>query len=472
MELLTFEFFFLIIPLFMSVSAIKKNNQIILIIIALLFYFLNAPADFLFFIFYISISYVCLLSKNLYAVIMINIILLFVFKYLDGWILNYLTNGTFLPLALSFLAFQNIALAIDIRRGKTKIPPILQYLTFITFFPQLFAGPICRFTDLSPQLQNQNRSRQNLILGSVACLIGLFKKLVLVPIFAIYSGTLYNQAAIQELSQIEAWVGVIAYSLELYFDFSAYADLAIGIGLLFGVALPQNFNSPYKARSISEFWQRWHITLHLFFKDYIYKPLCNQFKFSLTSRIGACFLICFLSGVWHGNSVGFIVWAIGHSTLITIELILKRYLPQPVNIFAISVFEKIFNMLRVIAVFLLVTLLWVPFRAESMTDAITIIEVLFRLDHSNGKENLNATNILSIPLITVGILVVWMSRNTQSILMASQPLVKRLNRQYWGKSTKPLLIVLYLTFFGLVAAMFYLNELFFQSPTEFIYFKF
>ena len=214
--------------------------------------------------------------------IIANLSLLGYFKYADFFIenYNYVVNANVpllritLPLAISFFTFQQIAYLVDSYRGETKEYDFLNYALFVTFFPQLIAGPIVHHKEMMPQFANKwnlAKNYKNIALGLFIFSIGLFKKVVIADTFAVWATNGFDVAT--KLNFFEAWVTSLSYTFELYFDFSGYTDMAIGAALLFNIKLPINFNSPYKATNIQDFWRRWHITLSRFLKDYIYIPL-------------------------------------------------------------------------------------------------------------------------------------------------------------------------------------------------------
>lgn len=246
--------------------------------------------------------------------IMANIALLGYFKYSDFFIENindvFKTNMALLnltlPLAISFFTFQQIAYLVDSYKGKTQEYDVVNYAVFVTFFPQLIAGPIVHHKEMMPQFAYASNNRinaENISRGLFIFAIGLFKKVVIADTFAIYANEGFDVAKV--LSFYEAWATSLSYTFQLYFDFSGYTDMAIGLALLFNIVLPFNFNSPYKALNIQDFWRRWHMTLSRFLRDYIYIPLGGNRKGTvLTYRnLMATFVI---GGLWHGAAWTFV----------------------------------------------------------------------------------------------------------------------------------------------------------------------
>ena len=249
-----------------------------------------------------------------------NIAILCYYKYFNFLIENFnaLFNQHFntmniiMPLAISFFTFQQIAYLVDSYNGKTKNYDFLSYSVFITFFPKLMQGPITRAEEFMPQLfslRTKIVNWKNLSIGLFLFAVGLFKKVVLADLLAKYSTFGYSN--IDSLTFLESWITVLSYTFQIYFDFSGYTDMAIGIGMMFNINLPQNFNNPYIAQDIQDFWRRWHITLSRCLKDYVYIPLGGNRKgtFRTYLNIFWVFLIC---GIWHGASWTYIVWGIMH----------------------------------------------------------------------------------------------------------------------------------------------------------------
>ncbi len=227
-----------------------------------------------------------------------------------------------LPLAISFFTFQQIAYLVDSYRGLTHEYSLSRYALFVTFFPQLIAGPIVHHGHIIPQLEAQGRwtpRARQLLLGLTIFSAGLFKKIVLADSISVYANQVFGAAAQGEsLDLFLSWTGALCYTLQLYFDFSGYSDMAIGLALLVGMRLPLNFDSPLKSGSISELWRRWHITLTRFMRDYVYIPLGGNRKGPLRAYFNAFFTM-FLSGIWHGAGTTFVIWGAYHGLLVAIN---------------------------------------------------------------------------------------------------------------------------------------------------------
>jgi D-alanyl-lipoteichoic acid acyltransferase DltB (MBOAT superfamily) len=302
-----------------------------------------------------------------------NLSLLGYFKYADFFIENFnlAFDGSMpllhlaLPLAISFFTFQQIAYLVDSYRKETKEYDFLNYALFVTFFPQLIAGPIVHHKEMMPQFAskwNLVKNYRNIALGLFIFSIGLFKKVVIADTFATWATPGFDVAT--TLNFFEAWATSLSYTFQLYFDFSGYTDMAIGAALLFNIKLPINFNSPYKALDIQDFWRRWHITLSRFLRDYIYIPLGGNRKgsFRTYNNLIATFI---LGGLWHGAGWTFIFWGFLHGLALAIHRVWKNLG---------------FTMNKYLAWFItfnFVNIAWVFFRANEWEDAIKVLKGMF-----------------------------------------------------------------------------------------------
>lgn len=268
--------------------------------------------------FYSSKGELSLTVKRLFVVIgvLINLGLLFYFKYLDFFIenINALVGSHFrlhnilLPLGISFFSFQQMSFIIDRARGKAEHYSFINYITFVTFFPQLIAGPIVLYTEMMPQFeseQNKHFRFDNFSKGTILFTLGLSKKVLLADVLA--QSVNYGFANAIFLDTTSTVLMMLAYTFQIYFDFSGYSDMAMGLGYMFNIELPVNFNSPYKACSVKELWQRWHMTLSRFFIQYVYIPLGGSRNGRFRTLINI-FLVFFFSGIWHGANWTYIAW--------------------------------------------------------------------------------------------------------------------------------------------------------------------
>jgi len=298
-----------------------------------------------------------------------NLAVLGYFKYADFFIENFsLVFGTsaglldlVLPLAISFFTFQQIAYLVDSYRAGTREYDFLNYAIFVTFFPQLIAGPIVHHAEMMPQFAsrwNLARNYRNIAGGLFIFSIGLFKKVVIADTFSVWAGNGFDVAV--TLNFLEAWATSLSYTLQLYFDFSGYTDMATGAALLFNIRLPANFNSPYKARDIQDFWRRWHITLSRFLRDYIYIPLGGNRRSAL-STYNNILITFILGGLWHGAGWTFVFWGFLHGVAVVVHRVWKQLgLSMP-------------GYLAWFVTFNFVNTTWVFFRANEWEDAIRVL---------------------------------------------------------------------------------------------------
>lgn len=276
-----------------------------------------------------------------------------------------------LPLAISFFVFQKIAYLVDINRGGAKAESFGEFLLFVAFFPQLVAGPIVHWREMGPQIAAIGAPRDrahDTALGLSIFAIGLFKKLAIADSVAPIADSTFELAERGvPLTFFEGWVGALAFSIQIYFDFSGYTDMAIGLALLFGIKLPENFNSPYKARDFADFWRRWHMTLSAFLRDYLYKPLGGNRVGSLR-RWSNVMIVMLLGGLWHGASWTFVAWGAAHGFLIAASHVYRAMAAAGDSRLQIAI-ERMF-------VFLVVTAVWVFFRAETFGAAWQVLSAM------------------------------------------------------------------------------------------------
>lgn len=340
--------------------------------------------------------------------IVFNLGFLGYFKYTDFLLENF--NGIFgsgiplpnivLPLAISFFTFQQVAYLVDSYRSETKEYDLLTYMLFVSFFPQLIAGPIVHHKEMMPQFAstwNLVKHYRNILVGLFIFTIGLFKKVVIADSFAVWATQGFDHA--ESLSFFDAWATSLSYSFQLYFDFSGYADMAIGAALLFNIRLPINFNSPYKSKDIQDFWRRWHITLSRFLRDYVYIPLGGNRggSFYIYRNLFVTFL---LGGIWHGAGWGFVIWGALHG----LAMVINR-LWQAIGI-------KMWSLLAWFVTFNFVNFSWVFFRAKEYDDAIKVITGMFSFNEFipyvqtgfSGVVKLPGISVLLLLLVTAGAL--------------------------------------------------------------------
>ncbi len=342
-------------------------------------------------------------SKALLVIgIVFNLGLLFYYKYFNFFIdninivfgSNLLFEKILLPLGISFFTFQQLSYVIDSYRKTVPKYKLLDYSLFVTFFPQLVAGPIVLHSEVVPQFadtQKKHFNYDNFAKGLYAFSLGLAKKVLIADTFALFAN--WGHDNISVLSSTDAIFVMIAYTFQIYFDFSGYCDIATGIGYMFNIQLPMNFNSPYKSSTIIEFWERWHITLTRFFTKYVYIPLGGNRvgKIKLYRNI---FIVFLVSGIWHGASWTFILWGILHGFFSIFTRIL------------LSSVEKIPKAINWIITFIFVNLTWVLFRAETLTTAGEFYKKIFSFDFKSINTDLinagdGATEFASLNLSAI-----------------------------------------------------------------------
>ncbi len=362
-----------------------------------------------------------------------NLGLLGYYKYANFFVdsLNNVAGSAFhletilLPLAISFFTFQQIAYLVDAYRGETREYNFLHYCLFVTFFPQLIAGPIVHHREMLPQFARDAIYRfchRDFIIGFTIFTLGLFKKVVLADGVSVYANPVFGAAeAGMALSMAEAWGGALAYTLQIYFDFSGYSDMAIGLGRMFGIRLPLNFHSPLKAVSIIEFWHRWHMTLSRFLRDYLYIPLGGNRKGPARRYINL-FTTMLLGGLWHGAGWTFVIWGAAHGAALALNHgwhAVRRSLGHD-----LETSTRLGRLLSVTLTFVFVAVTFVVFRAETLEGALQIIQAMFG---GNGfatgeyAPNQLASWSNGFRFIAALLLIAGLAPNTQQIMRDFDP---------------------------------------------------
>lgn len=302
-----------------------------------------------------------------------NIFFLGFFKYTDFFITtlndfartSFLLPNIILPLGISFFTFTQCGYLIDTYRGETGKISLLDYSFFVCFFPYLISGPIPTYKEIVPDISRlKSFSQQHLVVGIIIFLIGLSKKMLIADNLAAWVQPVFDANHGTDLTIIETWVGVISYSMQLYFDFSGYSEMALGIGIMFNFKLPVNFNTPYKSLSIIEFWRRWHITLSRFLQKYLYIPLGGNRRGKLT-QMRNLLIIMLIGGLWHGAGWTFILWGGLHGVYLIVNHSWRK-LNIEINKFA-----------SWLLTYLSVVVAWVFFRAATVKNALHIIATMF-----------------------------------------------------------------------------------------------
>ena len=321
-------------------------------------------------------------KKKIYLIlcIVINLSILGYFKYTDFAIsiLNSISGkevislkNIILPIGISFYTFQTLSYVVDVYREQNKAQKnIINLALYVSFFPQLIAGPIVKYHDIYSQIINRTESLENISYGIKRFIYGLSKKVILANMFALSCDEILKQP-IGDIGTALTWVAAILYTLQIYYDFSGYSDMAIGLGHMFGFKFLENFNYPYISKSVQEFWRRWHISLSTWFKEYLYIPLGGNRKGKYFTYINLL-IVFFATGLWHGASFNFILWGLWHGLFLVVERIFLGKLLEKNKL-------KFINHIYVILVFVLG---WVLFRANDLKHALDLYKLMFSYKES------------------------------------------------------------------------------------------
>ena len=375
---ITFLYYFLPIVLLIYFITPYKYKNGVLLLSSLIFYFYGEPKYILLMIFEVLLAYFSMLivsksnNKLLYILtIIIHILLLCIFKYLNFFTsninsifnINLPLSNIILPIGISFYTFQIISYEIDVYKKRVNVQKnLLKLATYIFMFPQLIAGPIVRYSDIEKELEIRKHSFENFSYGVERFIIGLFKKVLIANTLGELSNILITST---NISILLYWIFAISYMLQIYFDFSGYSDIAIGLGRMFGFHFLENFNYPYMATSITDFWRRWHISLSSWFRDYVYIPLGGNRK-GIKKQIRNILIVWLLTGLWHGANYTFIVWGLLFGIMLIIEkFILSKYLKNTPYII-----KRIYTLFIVLISFVI-------FRSDNINEAFNIIKGLF-----------------------------------------------------------------------------------------------
>ena len=405
---LTFLLAFL--PLVLVLYYVNNNRvyrNIILLISSLIFYSWGEPRTIIIMIITIIVNYVMAIMieenekyrKLLFIVTCIfNIGILFFFKYFNFFVndvlmLKNVTLNIILPIGISFYTFQILSYVIDVYKKEVVAQrSIINLGAYVTMFPQLIAGPIVRYQTIAKELTERKEHVDDIAEGLRRFIIGLGKKIIIANQMAIIADKVYLSIPLHDLNTMFAWIGTIAFALQIYYDFSGYSDMAIGLGKMFGFHFVENFNYPYIATSITDFWRRWHISLSSWFRDYVYIPLggsrCSKARWMLNIMI-----VWSLTGLWHGASYNFILWGLYYGVLLMMEkLFFKKYLDKLRGI-------------NYIITMLIVLVGWVFFNSSSVDQIIYMIRNLFGFNGSFSLILLNNQGILYLlPYMLIAII--------------------------------------------------------------------
>lgn len=471
-----FIFLFLPIVIFLIGVGRKSWHNVILLFASIFFYAWGALSQTPIFLFSIVSNYCFgLLINNadgkkakLYLSIgvTVNLLLLGYFKYFNFLMenINALFSATgakpieyskvALPIGISFFTFHAMSYIIDVYRKKVIVQKdLLDLALYISFFPQLIAGPIVRYIDVATQFQKRTLSLEKTTVGIQRFIFGFAKKVIVANAMAYLADKIFN-APIGEISAGTAWLGIIAYTFQIYFDFSGYSDMAIGLAKIFGFDFPENFNYPYIAQSIKEFWRRWHISLSTWFRDFLYIPLGGS-KGSNAKTIRNLLIVFFCTGFWHGASWNFIVWGMFHGTFLLIE-----------RIGFDRVLSKVWKPIRIGYTLLVVMIGWVFFRADNLTAAI---DYLGKMSFIASKGNVQMFLVEYLDTKTIFLLLFATLYSFGTFRWLIESIKKGFNTNENGYQ-----LVFYSTKFIVSASLFFITVLYMAGSTynPFIYFRF
>ncbi|MCI8547096.1 MAG: MBOAT family protein [Clostridia bacterium] len=463
---LTFLFGFLpILLLGYYVVPSRKFKNCILLVFSLLFYAWGEPKYILLMLVTILISYIMGLLINKYdskpkvkkLLLTMSIILilagLIFFKY-TNFILENITRVTkaditfmdiILPIGISFYSFQILSYVIDLYNKKVEVQRnIFSLALYVSLFPQLIAGPIVRYETVEDELKNRKENLPDILSGFKRFIVGLSKKIIIANNMGLIADSIFvlNNSNIGTLIM---WLGVLAYTLQIYFDFSGYSDMAIGLGKMFGFHFLENFNYPYIAKSITDFWRRWHISLSSWFRDYIYIPLGGN-RVSKLKWIRNICVVWLLTGLWHGASWNFVLWGAYFAIILLIE-----------KIFLLKFIEKSPKIIQWLYAIFLIMLGWVIFRCESMELMKNVLSKMFVYQKSD-----------LLKFITENINLLFSMLFILPAIVVSFPIVPKLKEKF-NKS-----IIMYAGYNLLILILFSINIVFLTSSSynPFIYFRF
>ena len=419
-------------------SPIKWRNYILLLA-SILFYAWGEPTYVLIMLLTIFINWggAILIDKYtarrklfLVGTILADLGILFYFKYFDFVIENinalFHSNISFvsviMPIGISFYTFQAISYVVDVYRRQVDVQKSISKLAlYICLFPQLIAGPIVKYHDVAEQIEHRDETRDKIAYGTKRFIVGLAKKMLIANTMGAVADNIFMIQA-TDMGIGIAWIGAIAYTLQLFYDFSGYSDMAIGLGYIFGFRFLENFNYPYISKSITEFWRRWHISLSTWFKEYLYIPLGGN-RVPRARNLLNLSLVFLATGIWHGAAWTFVFWGMWHGAFILMEKITGIH--KKVGGWALTTFQHAYTILAFVVG-------WVMFRADNMTYATKYIRVMFGMKHSDMIFHTNYfIGTYEILIFIVGILCAMpIFRNLVQLDDKSKPLTYLAKNMY------------------------------------------
>ncbi len=458
---LLFLFYFLPIVLVIYFLTPKKHRNLVLFISSLFFYAWGEPVYVLTMLGSITVNFFLGLKldtaenaekkkKILTWDVVFNLALLVFFKYTNFFIetINIVLPwdipllGVTLPIGISFYTFQTMSYVIDVYRGKVRSQKnFINFGTYVALFPQLIAGPIVRYSTIDEQLSYRRETIEGFSAGIMRFTVGLAKKVLLADTIGMLWNTIHA-TAISDLSCLSAWLGIVAFAFQIYFDFSGYSDMAIGLGKMFGFTFEENFKYPYISKSVSEFWRRWHISLGTWFKEYVYIPLGGNRVSKSRMRLNLL-IVWGLTGFWHGASFNFIAWGLYYGILLMIE---KEFLLKRLS--------KLPKWIQTAYTFILVLIGWVLFSADNLWEAVRYLGAMFCIG-GGGFVSANFIYDFSSNLILLAIGT-----------FACLPYTATLGRKYVAKNPSNAMIPAAI---GMILCIIYMVG---SSYSPFLYFRF
>ena len=461
-------FLFVFLPVTFVLYCICTNNSlrnILLVTASLIFYAFGEPAAVFIMIISVIINYFLGLAASgekhakpaVFAAVLLNIGLLLAFKY-TGFFASLLNDilpvnipvpRIRLPIGISFFTFQGLSYVIDVYRDKKSVQKsLMSVLLYISFFPQLIAGPIVKYHDIESQLHKRELTADRVARGVNRFITGLGKKVLIANQMGLVADTVFTLDA-DKLGSGAAWVGAVCYSLQIFFDFSGYSDMAIGLGCMFGFDFRENFNYPFSAGSMQDFWRRWHISLSTWFKEYVYIPLGGNRKGKIRTDINKI-TVFFLTGFWHGANFTFIVWGLLHGFF----LLLENHGIIPSKSKKLRPFLHIYTLLVVVVTFVI-------FRADNMTQGLKLIADMFSFRSYDNAADSTVFALLN-PLVIVSFIFG---------VILSTPVVPKIKEKLSG--TKAMPAAGYIGYTGtLVIYALCVLSLISSTYNPFIYFRF
>ena len=455
---ITFLYYFLPLLLIIYLIIPSKFKNIVLLIFSLLFYFYGEPKYIIVLLLSCFINYITgvLIEKHrkhskkiLILVILYNIIQLLYFKYTDFFITNINTIfktdiallRVIMPIGISFFTFQTLSYVVDVYKKEVEAAKnFFNFATYVSLFPQLVAGPIVRYKTVAEELKSRKSNYKDFGNGVRRFVVGLAKKILIANVIGELCASL---TSMESITVVSSWISAIGFTLQIYFDFSGYSDMAIGLGLMFGFHFLENFNYPFIAKSITDFWRRWHMSLSSFFRDYVYIPLGGN-RVSKLKWIRNIFIVWFLTGFWHGAAWNFIIWGLYFAVLLVLEKkIWGKHLEKT------KIFKYIYTLFFVIISFTI-------FNSNSLNEVIVSLRNMFFL---NDIDFINTETIYHIRNYIV-ILIIG--------IIASTPLIKKIFNKIKSSNLISVLEVIYVLLLLIVITAFLIDS----SFNPFLYFRF